>query len=689
MTQTDRTDGQRAQRLAVAITAANLLVFGAAWVGDGGAHPLPSPVALVALVLAYALVGSAPMRLYFSQHRAAFSLADAVVVAGLYFASPAWLGLITCVGELLYYLPRRTPLVKTAFNCSAHAATAVVAAIVFSILGGHHSAGPSSWPAALAAAASASLLNFLVMSAVISRAEGAPMRRTLADSLPTAALMTILAAPVGLLVVELLRSGPLSILLLLPVTAGITFNSRYAGLQRDEHLRVERLYESTSRSAQLSEDLDVLSSITEESRLLVTGTASICIVREGPESPWEGRTARARGVGGTRESDVEDVLAQAGSWDGSTLVVPVPERLRGLAPAADVMLVARSPGGSPVELVLAVLRERSGGERVETGVGETLAAFAAHGAVMAANASLIRKLQSALAAQLESNRRKDEFVATISHELRTPLTVMLGAAQTLSRLDDRLDASDRERLLGTAVDQGQRLKLLIEDLLLVAAAEKEEKRTCHLLPVDTRELENDFRQDVPDTRAGLVRIVNRAPGVEVLTERFKARQVVANLVQNGLKYGAGSPVEVTVAEAGPTVVINVVDHGPGIPEEDRERVFERFLQLDQSSTRSQGGTGLGLYICRKLADQLDARLELRETPGGGCTFVLSLPRRPLRRAGDLTAVPSRSASPASQSSPSALSPAPPPPAVAGMLRRPVVVPIGGTPTPKQAKEISL
>jgi signal transduction histidine kinase len=69
----------------------------------------------------------------------------------------------------------------------------------------------------------------------------------------------------------------------------------------------------------------------------------------------------------------------------------------------------------------------------------------------------------------------------------------------------------------------------------------------------------------------------------------------------------------------------VIDHGPGIPLADRERVFERFVQLDQSSTRRQGGTGLGLHLSRQLAELLGATLELSETPGGGCTFTLDLP----------------------------------------------------------------
>ena len=77
---------------------------------------------------------------------------------------------------------------------------------------------------------------------------------------------------------------------------------------------------------------------------------------------------------------------------------------------------------------------------------------------------------------------------------------------------------------------------------------------------------------------------------------------------------------------GKGAVITVADHGPGISPDDRARVFERFVQLDGSSTRTHGGTGLGLYLCRRLAELLEGDLELIETVGGGATFTLTLPR---------------------------------------------------------------
>jgi signal transduction histidine kinase len=102
---------------------------------------------------------------------------------------------------------------------------------------------------------------------------------------------------------------------------------------------------------------------------------------------------------------------------------------------------------------------------------------------------------------------------------------------------------------------------------------------------------------------------------------------VTNLVENAVKYAPTGPIEVAVRPApGRGIALTVTDHGPGIAPADRARVFERFVQLDGSSTRTQGGTGLGLYLCRGLAELLEGELQLTDTPGGGATFSLTLPR---------------------------------------------------------------
>jgi signal transduction histidine kinase len=113
--------------------------------------------------------------------------------------------------------------------------------------------------------------------------------------------------------------------------------------------------------------------------------------------------------------------------------------------------------------------------------------------------------------------------------------------------------------------------------------------------------------------------------------------VLVNLIENAAKYAPDGPIEIDVMAAGARVVFFVTDHGPGIATHDRERVFERFVQLDQSLTRSRGGLGLGLYLCKQLAEVLDGELVLTETPGGGSSFCLAVSRdlQPSEEAADV------------------------------------------------------
>jgi signal transduction histidine kinase len=191
----------------------------------------------------------------------------------------------------------------------------------------------------------------------------------------------------------------------------------------------------------------------------------------------------------------------------------------------------------------------------------------------------------------------------------------------------------RGQLFDMAVDQGGRLQRLIDELLLVAAAEHAEVQ-LQSERVEIDELigsivsataasaggrlvtgnETSYSGAVPDSQAN-----------SVVCDPSKVERILINLVENAAKYAPDGPIELRADFVDTDVRFSVVDQGPGIPERDRERVFEQFVQLDQSSTRRQGGTGLGLHLCRQLAELVDGHLVLEETPGGGCTFSLTIP----------------------------------------------------------------
>jgi signal transduction histidine kinase len=161
-----------------------------------------------------------------------------------------------------------------------------------------------------------------------------------------------------------------------------------------------------------------------------------------------------------------------------------------------------------------------------------------------------------------------------------------------------------------------RLIHLIEDLLFVSSVES--SPALHFEDVDLGELVDGYRSE----RVG-VRRPRR--DLRLPIDRAKVDQILHHLVENALKYSEGD-VRIDVADRGEDIHVSVVDHGPGIYSGDVPRLFERFSQLDGSSTRSHGGTGLGLYISRRLVEAHGGRIWCESRLGVGSSFTFTLPR---------------------------------------------------------------
>ena len=225
----------------------------------------------------------------------------------------------------------------------------------------------------------------------------------------------------------------------------------------------------------------------------------------------------------------------------------------------------------------------------------------------------------------ELERLKDDFVATVSHELRTPLTPIKGWAVTLLQLGDHLQPAQREEGMQAILRHAERLERLITNILEVSKIERglSDRRDAIVDVVSVVEKTvGEFR------RENLHREVvfsldgdrHHTRGDEVWVE-----QILSNLLSNAVKYSpADLPIEVMVSETDGTIEVSVTDRGPGIPENEMERIFERFKRLGDHMTRSQGGTGLGLYIARQLARAIGGELSVRSVTGEGATFTLRL-----------------------------------------------------------------
>ncbi|OBI06229.1 ATP-binding protein [Mycolicibacter nonchromogenicus] len=244
---------------------------------------------------------------------------------------------------------------------------------------------------------------------------------------------------------------------------------------------------------------------------------------------------------------------------------------------------------------------------------------------------MLAQIQEAVAssvASAESARISEErmrrFITDASHELRTPLTTIRGFAE----LYRQGAARDVELLMSRIESEARRMGLLVEDLLLLARTDAQrplERHWVDLLVLATDAV-HDARATAPNRAIELE--VFDGPGTpEVLGDEPRLRQVLSNLVSNALQHTPdGTPITVRVGTEGDDAILEVVDQGPGMSEQDVERAFERFFRTDSSRARASGGTGLGLSIVDSLTRAHNGSVTLSSPPGQGCTFRVSLPR---------------------------------------------------------------
>ena len=223
-------------------------------------------------------------------------------------------------------------------------------------------------------------------------------------------------------------------------------------------------------------------------------------------------------------------------------------------------------------------------------------------------------------------RMKSDFVSTVSHELRTPLAAIYGAALTLRRADMPLPDDQRQELLAVISDEADRLARIVNDILWTSRIESGAMQV-QIESCDAVELAFSVVQAARlHLPAGVALDLTGGPDLRVAADPDKVRQVLANLVDNAVKYSpGGGRVEVALARHDGAIRFAVSDEGLGIPAAERERVFEKFYRLDPDLTRGVGGTGLGLFICRELARRMDGWIWIEGREPRGSTVVLELP----------------------------------------------------------------
>jgi signal transduction histidine kinase len=257
-------------------------------------------------------------------------------------------------------------------------------------------------------------------------------------------------------------------------------------------------------------------------------------------------------------------------------------------------------------------------------------------------------LQEAFDRLKELDRLKSNFLATVSHELRTPLTSIIGYSEMLAEGIAGDLTGEQGEFVGTIREKGEQLLELIKGLLDLS---KLESGTMSLrkASIDVGPIVEDVAQTVtPAARKKGVEIeVNIDGGLPLLwADADRLRQVLLNLTENAIKFtpekgrvtlslghtlmeapDADGDAVVLLSSRRPALELRVADTGIGIPETERQRVFDAFYQVDSSSTREQGGTGLGLSIVKRLVDGHDGTVHIEDNTPHGAVFVVTIPCR--------------------------------------------------------------
>ena len=238
------------------------------------------------------------------------------------------------------------------------------------------------------------------------------------------------------------------------------------------------------------------------------------------------------------------------------------------------------------------------------------------------------ELQTALEKLTELNQLKSNFISSISHELRTPLTHIRGYLEVLAEGSLGELFGPQIEAVGAISKAEERLEALIEDLIQFSLAARGEL-TLHWESVDLAKIATDaVQQSLHKARNKEIdlttRIISNLPAVN--GDGDKLHWVVYQLIDNGIKFTPeGGCVEVYVANTNNIVTVSVSDTGIGIPEDRQKEIFEPFHQLDGSSTRKYGGTGIGLALMNRIIEAHASKIIVSSQEGQGSKFSFSLP----------------------------------------------------------------
>ncbi len=322
------------------------------------------------------------------------------------------------------------------------------------------------------------------------------------------------------------------------------------------------------------------------------------------------------------DQDVAAVLAllqEAFSLDAVALLRRTADTWEPVATAGDGYPTRPETADTTAEVAPGLLLAVRGG-RLEPHEVRGLTAFATHVSVVLRREELARRVEAAQALE-QGNRVRTALLAAVSHDLRTPLAGIKAAVSSLRNPEVSWTDADQAELLAAIEDSTDQLHVIVANLLDLSRLQSDAvhplmdiiwvddvvSRTVAALPGGERVL-FDFAPDLPP----------------VVADAGLLDRVVSNLVENALKHSpVDQPVTVVTSSVGAGVQLRVVDHGPGVPPADRDRMYDAFQRLGDTTHRE--GLGLGLAVARGLTEAQGGSISAEDTPGGGLTMLVELP----------------------------------------------------------------
>jgi PAS domain S-box-containing protein len=555
----------------------------------------PDLASVALFVVAVAIAERVELYFHFERADAGFTLIEVAITAGLLLLAPAHVVLGAAAGMALAQVSLLASPTKFGFNIAQTAAATSAAALVLTVT---PSIGPlvAGRPVlgAIGGMTVYVVVNVAAVAGLMHRVAGREAAQALRAQIPVTAGTILGTTAVGVVVASLWTTQPALVPFLLAPAAAIHLAARAtiraANLlerTRSEHQRLERIVDGAS-----------------DGILLLDGSGTVQV--------WNPAMERMTGLPAelTVGRRVHRVLTEQ---------VRIADE-----PVDEGWLAARAHGerGAPVHDAEAELRHVDGTQRA---VRESHALVFDDRGRCTGDVVVVRDVSR----QQELERLRSDFVARVSHELRTPLTPIRGFASVLLRRGPDLNEEQRKEALERIVERADHLGEVVEDLLLVTRLDRRElDELVHPHPSDLRPLVEEAVAALRASSPERTVTCSVTPGTgEALADPERTRQIIDALLDNADRYTpADTPIEVELDQDGDDIRVRVIDHGPGIPRQHHETVFEQFQRLENPLTMRTGGVGLGLFLGRRLAEAMHGALEL-EPPrhGAGTVAVLRLP----------------------------------------------------------------